>query len=56
MTPASEDATVTYSTDGVNFSEDPPGFTGAGVHTVYFRIEEPGCATVEGSATVTIVG
>ena len=54
VTPSSEDATVTYSTDGVNYSEECPGFTEVGVHTVYFRIEEPGCADVEGSATVTI--
>ena len=50
------DAKITYSTDGVSYSETNPTFTdvnGNGV-TVYYRIEKENYITVEGSETVKI--
>ncbi len=47
-------ATITYSTDGTNFSADMPEFMNAGTYTVYVRAEDPNYTTVETQTTVTI--
>lgn len=48
------DVKITYSTDGMNYSETNPQFTDKGTYTVYYKIEKDRCTTVTGSETVTI--
>lgn len=48
------DTTVTYSTDGTNYGAEKPQFTGAGNHTVYYKIEKENYNTINESQTVTI--
>ena len=48
------DAKITYSTDGVTYSEINPTFTNVGTYTVYYKIEKDGYTTVTGSESVTI--
>ena len=48
------DVRVTYSTDGVTYTSENPSFTNAGTYTVFFRLEQEGKATTEGSGTITI--
>lgn len=48
------DVRVTYSTDGVTYTSENPSFTNAGTYTVYFRLEQEGKTTTEGSGTITI--
>lgn len=47
-------ATVEYSKDGENYSQQLPTFIDAGEYTVYFRISAVNYATVENSAAVNI--
>ena len=51
---AASDVTVTYSTDGVTYTSENPSFTNAGTYTVFFRLEQEGKTTTEGSGTITI--
>ncbi|MDY2589964.1 MAG: Ig-like domain-containing protein, partial [Agathobacter sp.] len=48
------DATVSYSTDGTNYSTQNPRFTDVGVYNVLYKIERENYETVTGNATVTI--
>ena len=48
------EVSVTYSTDGVTYTSENPSFTNAGTYTVYFRLEQEGKTTTEGSGTITI--
>lgn len=48
------DVRVTYSTDGVTYTSENPSFTNAGTYTVFFRLEQEGKTTTEGSGTITI--
>ena len=50
------DATITYSTDGTNYSSTKPTYTdaSASARTIYYRIAKAGYITVSGSQTVTI--
>lgn len=48
------DATVSYSTDGNNYSTQNPRFTDVGVYNVLYKIERENYETVTGNATVTI--
>lgn len=52
--PSPSGTTVTYSTDGINYSGTNPAFVNAGTYTVYYRIQKNKYDTVEGSKTVTI--
>ena len=47
-------ATVTYSTDGTNYSPSNPSFVDVGNYTVYYRIEKTNYNTVNGHNTVSI--
>ena len=47
-------ATVTYSTDGAEYSDNNPTFTNAGTYTVYYKVTKDRYTTVTGEATVTI--
>ena len=48
------DATVSYSTDGNNYSTQNPRFTDVGVYNVSYKIERENYETVTGNAIVTI--
>ncbi|MGN0744962.1 MAG: MBG domain-containing protein [Christensenellales bacterium] len=48
------EVSVTYSTDGVTYTSESPSFTNAGTYTVFFRLEQEGKTTTEGSGTITI--
>lgn len=48
------EVSVTYSTDGVTYTSENPSFTNAGTYTVYFRLEQEGKTTTEGSGTITV--
>ncbi len=45
---------VTYSEDGINYSEENPKYTDAGEYTVYYKIEKANYDTIKGSKTVNI--
>ena len=47
-------ATVTYSTDGENYSETAPTFMNAGEYTVYYKVTKANFNDVTGSETVSI--
>lgn len=47
-------ASVSYSTDGENYSAEKPEFANAGSHTVYYRVYQDKYGNVYGSAAVTI--
>ena len=47
-------ATVTYSTDGTNYSTNNPSFVDVGNYTVYYRIEKTNYNTINGQNTVSI--
>ena len=47
-------ATVTYSTDGTNYSTSNPSFVNVGNYTVYYRIEKANYNTINGHNTVSI--
>ncbi|MGN0480985.1 MAG: beta strand repeat-containing protein, partial [Lachnospiraceae bacterium] len=49
-----QDAKVTYSTDGVNYSATNPQFTDKGTYRVYYKIEKDRYTTVTDSVMVTI--
>jgi endonuclease YncB( thermonuclease family) len=51
---APEGATVTYSYNGGEYTEENPSFTEFGFYTVNFRVEKPNFETFEGSADVEI--
>lgn len=52
FTPSS--ATVTYSTDGTNYSSTKPTRTDAGTTTVYYKAMADGYVTATGSQTITV--
>ena len=54
ITVTSSGATITYSTDGTNYSSTSPKYTNAGVYTVYYRIARKGYVTVENSENIKI--
>ncbi len=54
ITVTSSGATITYSTDGTNYSSTSPKYTNAGVYTVYYRITRKGYVTVENSENIKI--
>ncbi|MBS4878894.1 MAG: leucine-rich repeat protein [Firmicutes bacterium] len=54
ITVAAEGASVTYSTDGTNYSEANPTFTDAGTYNVYYKATKANHDDVIGSATVKI--
>ena len=47
-------ATVTYSTNGTNYSTNNPSFVDVGNYTVYYRIEKTNYNTINGQNTVNI--
>lgn len=48
------DTTVTYSTDGTNYSATNPTFTDAGTYTVYYKLTKDRYESVTGEAIVII--
>lgn len=54
VTPVTSGCTVTYSTDGVNYTADNPTYSDYGSNKVYFRIVCEGRDTVEGYKTVSV--
>ena len=52
-TPASG-YTITYSTDGTNYSSTNPSYTNIGAHTVYFKVVADGYTDFSGSAVIKI--
>ncbi|MBE5926737.1 MAG: hypothetical protein E7270_07225 [Lachnospiraceae bacterium] len=48
------DATITYSQDGVEYSEESPVFANVGEYTVYYKIEKNEYETATGSKKVKI--
>lgn len=48
------DATISYSTDGTEYTETNPQFTNAGTYTVYYKVAKDRYTTVTGEAVVTI--
>lgn len=48
------DTTVTYSTDGINYSTTNPSFTDKGEYKVYYKIVKNNYATKSGYETVSI--
>ena len=48
------DATITYSMDGTEYSETNPAFTNVGTYMVYYKVAKDRYTTVTGEATVTI--
>ena len=48
------DVTISYSTDGTNYSTDNPTFVDAGSYTVYYKIEKANYTTVTDSKSVAI--
>jgi len=54
VTPVSAGCTVTYSTDGENYSATNPTYSDYGVHKVYFKITCDGRETVTDSRVVSI--
>ena len=55
VTQPNSNYTVTYSTDGQNYSSNPITRTDAGEYPVYYKIEANGYDTVTGSAKIIIV-
>ena len=54
ITVTSSGATITYSTDGTNYSSTSPQYTNVGEYTVYYRITRKGYITVENSENIKI--
>lgn len=48
------DGKLTYSTDGIHYSEEAPQFVDVGTYTVYYKIQKDGYRTATGSDTVAI--
>ena len=55
ITVTSSGATITYSTDGTNYSSTSPKYTNAGIYTVYYKIEKSGYNTITGNKQVIII-
>ena len=55
ITVTSSGATITYSTDGKNYSSTSPKYTNAGIYTVYYKIEKSGYNTITGNKQVIII-
>lgn len=51
---APEDAVITYSLDGKNYTEENPACVNAGVYIVYYRVQASNYNEAGGSAAVTI--
>lgn len=49
-----ENATISYSTDGTNYSSESPKFTDEGEYSVAYKIEADNYGTILGEKTVTI--
>ena len=54
ITVTSSGATITYSTDGTNYSSTNPTLTNVGEMVVYYKISKPGYSTVQGSKKIVI--
>lgn len=55
ITVTSSGTTITYSTDGTNYSSTSPKYTNAGIYTVYYKIEKSGYNTITGNKQVIII-
>lgn len=51
---APDNTTLTYSTDGIEYTLENPSFKDAGTYTVYYKGSNPNYNDASGSATVTI--
>lgn len=54
ITVTSNGATITYSSDGVNYTSDKPSYINVGTYTTYYRIEKAGYNTINGKESVII--
>ncbi len=54
ITVTSSGATITYSSDGTNYSSTKPTYRDVGTYTVYYKIEKEGYKTIIGTEKVTI--
>ena len=54
ITVTSNGSTITYSTDGTNYSSTNPALTNVGEMVVYYKISKPGYSTVQGSKKIVI--
>ena len=54
ITVTSSGATITYSTDGTNYSSANPTLTNVGEMVVYYKISKTGYSTVQGSKKIVI--
>ena len=54
ITVTSSGSTITYSTDGTNYSSTNPTLTNVGEMVVYYKISKPGYSTVQGSKKIVI--
>ena len=54
ITVTSSGATITYSSDGTNYSSTKPTYRNAGTYTTYYKVSKTGYNTVTGSRTVVI--
>ena len=55
ITVTSSGATISYSTDGTNYSSTNPTYTLSGIYTVYYKIEKAGYGTITGNKQVIII-
>ena len=51
---APDNTTLTYSTDGIEYTTENPSFKDAGTYTVYYKGTNPNYEDASGSVTVTI--
>ncbi|MFT3950954.1 MAG: leucine-rich repeat domain-containing protein [Oscillospiraceae bacterium] len=51
---APDGATVTYSTDGINYTATNPSYIDAGEYTIYYKVTKPNYNNVTGSAQIII--
>ena len=51
---APDDTTLTYSTDGIEYSSTNPSFKDVGTYTIYYKASNPNYEDAFGSATITI--
>ena len=52
--PADGGATISYSSDGINFRSNNPTFSAVGEHVVWYQVAAAGLETFHGQAKVTI--
>lgn len=51
---APENTTLTYSTDGIEYTSTNPSFKDVGTYTIYYKASNPNYVDAFGSATITI--